>query len=394
MPLWLSPTREAVLAAQRRADSSDASHAPPLGARLRRFVALLGGNLSRSDGRRLTVNNGLPPDQADMLPAGRAVSDATSPDGDSWHAADLTQVPPNGPSCPESVNGDDGDADSEAVDLAWMFPEDEPPSAGSQIADPAVARAFEDLLGDWVRKGGELSRGEVSLLAVGRGLSAAHVSDLVRHLEAAGVELAEASTRPDVSAGARTVAAAARRFDGDLDLLGLYLDEIARYPLLTAQQEVELWSSIVDGAAAQQEIELWDGGEPPAREARQLRPRVEAGRRAWAGLVCGNLRLVVSIARQRKYEGRGVELADRIQDGNLGLMRAADKFDGSKGYKFSTYATWWIRQSIERAIADRGRAIRIPVHVVETMNKVLNLTRRLDAGLTESLPSRRSPTGR
>jgi RNA polymerase sigma factor (sigma-70 family) len=161
-------------------------------------------------------------------------------------------------------------------------------------------------------------------------------------------------------------------------LLGLYLDEISRYPLLTAQREVELWSLIVEGNAAREEIAR-RSVDLQTPEPRHLVARVDAGRSAWEELVCCNLRLVVSIARQYRYEGRGVEFGDRIQDGNLGLMRAADKFDGSKGYKFSTYATWWIRQSIERAMADRGRTIRIPVHVVEKMNKVQNLSRRLES---------------
>jgi RNA polymerase primary sigma factor len=107
---------------------------------------------------------------------------------------------------------------------------------------------------------------------------------------------------------------------------------------------------------------------------------VTAGQKAHAELVCANLRLVVSIAKSKRYERSGVEFADRIQDGNLGLMRAADKFDGSKGFKFSTYATWWIRQSIERGIGDRGRLIRLPQYLHIVVQRVwraeTELTRR------------------
>jgi RNA polymerase primary sigma factor len=112
---------------------------------------------------------------------------------------------------------------------------------------------------------------------------------------------------------------------------------------------------------------------------RSLQTRAADGRRAHAELVCANLRLVVSIAKARHYEPSGVEFADRIQDGNLGLMRAADKFDGSKGFKFSTYATWWIKQSIERGIGDRGRTIRVPVHVHEQLQKVRRTVSKLAA---------------
>src|SRR5262249_39730160 len=161
-------------------------------------------------------------------------------------------------------------------------------------ADLAVARAFEDLFGDWVRKGGELNRSDVSLLAVVRGLSAIQVSDLIGHLESAGVELTEPRTRPESAEGGWAAAYGVRRSEWrDLDPLALYFDEIGRYPLLTAQQEVELWSLIVDGNAAQKEIDL-RGEDQVSREVRQLAQRSEAGRRAWAELVCCNLRLVVS----------------------------------------------------------------------------------------------------
>jgi len=254
----------------------------------------------------------------------------------------------------------------------WLFDDDPGPPA-PVIADPAVAAAFEDLLGDWVRSG-RLTRGEVAMLAVTRGLSATQVSEVIRHLEAAGVELSDARTTAEIPLRPDDAGVPRRRFR-DLDLLGRYLDEITQYSLLTPQREVELWALREDGLAAQQELDADGGSERP--DAAQLRRRVDDGRRAWAELVCANLRLVVSIARHPRYDGCGVELADRIQAGNLGLLKAADKFDGSKGFKFSTYATWWIRQSIEREIANTGRTVRVPVHTLEKMGKVRRVARRL-----------------
>jgi RNA polymerase primary sigma factor len=363
-----------------------------LGARIRRLVSVFGRSFGPTEGRQVAPDDGSQADDLDHAftplvdtvttesddsvdSTGRRIAvlaAAARPEDNDVKTPQLTE------DLVENVGSDDDDDD--ASDLAWMFDHAEP-LASPEIADEAVAQAFEDLLGDWARKGGELGRGEVSRLAAVRGLPAAKVTELIGHLEAAGVELSEAGTRPSAAEGGRTEAARGTRVLGrDLDLLGLYLDEIPRYPLLAAQQEVELWSLIVDGEAAQSEVDRLGANVHPGA-ARQLTSRVEAGRRAWEELVCCNLRLVVSIARQRKYEGRGVEFADRIQDGNLGLMRAADKFDGSKGYKFSTYATWWIRQSIERAIADTGRTVRIPVHAVEKMNKIRNLARRLESRL-------------
>jgi RNA polymerase sigma factor (sigma-70 family) len=152
--------------------------------------------------------------------------------------------------------------------------------------------------------------------------------------------------------------------------------------LIDATREVELWSLISQGTAAQEELDRLGPDGLDDGTNRRLQSQATAGRCAHAELVCANLRLVVSIAKARRYESSGVEFADRIQDGNRGLLRAADKFDGSKGHKFSTYATWWIRQAIERGIGDRGRAIRIPAHMHEKVQRVRKavgrLTRRLD----------------
>jgi RNA polymerase primary sigma factor len=156
------------------------------------------------------------------------------------------------------------------------------------------------------------------------------------------------------------------------DPVRMYLKEIGKVPLLTAEQEVILAKAIEEGEAATAEL-----GKTPARTARirELQRVERGGQLAKKKLIEANLRLVVSIAR--RYVGRGMLLLDLIQEGNLGLIRAVEKFDYTKGFKFSTYATWWIRQAITRAIADQARTIRIPVHMVETINKLIRIQRQL-----------------
>ena len=150
--------------------------------------------------------------------------------------------------------------------------------------------------------------------------------------------------------------------DGTVDLTRRYLSELGSYPLLTAEQEVELAKAIEAGRLA--EVELAAGGHSRAHH-RSLQRQVDAAEAARRTFIQSNLRLVVSIAK--RYQGTGMTLLDLIQEGNLGLMRAVEKFDHRKGFKFSTYATWWIRQSIGRGIADKGRTIRLPSHLVDTM---------------------------
>jgi RNA polymerase primary sigma factor len=158
------------------------------------------------------------------------------------------------------------------------------------------------------------------------------------------------------------------------DPVRMYLKEIGKVPLLTAAQEVELARKIEEGEEASRRIEE-EGGRLKSAELRALRRREREGQEAKRKLVEANLRLVVSIAK--RYVGRGMLFLDLIQEGNLGLIRAVEKFDYRKGYKFSTYATWWIRQAITRAIADQARTIRIPVHMVETINKLIRVQRQL-----------------
>ena len=163
---------------------------------------------------------------------------------------------------------------------------------------------------------------------------------------------------------------------GSFDPVRMYLKEIGKVPLLTADQEVTLAKRIEAGLLATQTLEEEGSLEPLADSRRAGLQAVQRdGELARRQLTEANLRLVVSIAK--RYVGRGMALLDLIQEGNLGLIRAVEKFDYTKGFKFSTYATWWIRQAITRAIADQARTIRIPVHMVETMNKVLRISRQM-----------------
>ena len=168
------------------------------------------------------------------------------------------------------------------------------------------------------------------------------------------------------------------------DPVRMYLKEIGKVPLLSADEEIELAQNMEDGAVATEKINVLKGRLDGAseeekaeikEEIKSLQRDVDKGADAKKRLAEANLRLVVSIAK--RYVGRGMLFLDLIQEGNLGLIKAVEKFDYKKGYKFSTYATWWIRQAITRAIADQARTIRIPVHMVETINKLIRVSRQL-----------------
>jgi RNA polymerase primary sigma factor len=156
------------------------------------------------------------------------------------------------------------------------------------------------------------------------------------------------------------------------DTIGLYLKEVSRVPLLTATQEVELAQRIERGRMAREELAR--GNVSPRRRV-DLRKLIEDGWAAREHLITANSRLVISVAK--KYMGRGVPFLDLIQEGNIGLIRATKKFDYRRGHKFSTYATWWIRQAVTRAIADQGRTIRVPVHMGDQINKLLRVQHQL-----------------
>ncbi|WP_089212127.1 RNA polymerase sigma factor RpoD [Streptosporangium subroseum] len=232
-----------------------------------------------------------------------------------------------------------------------------------------------DQVADLVTKGRE--RGSVTVDDVAAALDKSELpSDalerVVRMLAEHGVEVLEPqgdeeptrSDEEDVGKRAPTS-----------DLVRIYLREIGRVPLLTAEEEVELAKSIEAGLFAEDKL--------TSVVSRLVFPEfkelVWQGTRAKQRLIEANLRLVVSIAK--RYVGRGMLFLDLIQEGNLGLIRAVEKFDYTKGYKFSTYATWWIRQAITRAIADQARTIRIPVHMVETINKLVRVQRQLHQDL-------------
>lgn len=157
------------------------------------------------------------------------------------------------------------------------------------------------------------------------------------------------------------------------DLFRQYLREIGRIPLLSAAEEVELARRVEAGLFAEEKL----GNSPDLdlRLALDLDKLVVMGRMAKRRLIESNLRLVVSVAK--RYVGRGLTMLDLVQEGNLGLIRAVEKFDYARGYKFSTYATWWIRQAMSRALADQARTIRVPVHVVELINRVVRVQRRM-----------------
>jgi RNA polymerase primary sigma factor len=156
------------------------------------------------------------------------------------------------------------------------------------------------------------------------------------------------------------------------DMIGLYLKEVGRVPLLTAEEEVSLAKRIERGRVSREDLAVGDLDDDGRI---QLRDYIEDGWAAREHLITANSRLVISVAK--KYMGRGVPFQDLIQEGNIGLIRAAKKFDYRRGHKFSTYATWWIRQAVTRAIADQGRTIRVPVHMGDQINKLLRVQHQL-----------------
>ncbi|MFJ6723711.1 RNA polymerase sigma factor [Streptomyces sp. NPDC091281] len=178
---------------------------------------------------------------------------------------------------------------------------------------------------------------------------------------------------PDLDARAASARRAAETAGPSSDLFRQYLREIGRIPLLTAAEEVELARRVEAGLFAEEKLARTPDLDSDL--ALDLDRLVVMGRMAKRRLIEANLRLVVSVAK--RYVGRGLTMLDLVQEGNLGLIRAVEKFDYARGYKFSTYATWWIRQAMSRALADQARTIRVPVHVVELINRVVRVQRRL-----------------
>jgi RNA polymerase primary sigma factor len=243
------------------------------------------------------------------------------------------------------------------------------------------ASSTAEQLTDLVALGRE--RGSVAMTDVMAALDRADlppetIDAAVRALADEGVEVLDVPREDDIEV---EVEAEVRQAEKDAagrraatsDLVRIYLREIGRVPLLTAEDEVELAKAIEAGLFAEEKLA---GGFPMLGAVHgDLELLVGEGIRAKQRLIEANLRLVVSIAK--RYIGRGLVFLDLIQEGNLGLIRAVEKFDYTRGYKFSTYATWWIRQAITRAIADQARTIRVPVHMVETINKLARVQRQL-----------------
>ena len=249
----------------------------------------------------------------------------------------------------------------------------------------AIAKEAQiDEVRDLVAKGKErgfLTNDEVIDALAPVDVSAEQMDNILQHLQDENIEVVEMVDELDAEEFAREARSAR---DEELalkaptnDPVRMYLKEIGKVPLLTAEQEVILAKAIDEGEAATAEIDkATDNGRKltPTR-LRELQRTERHGQLAKKKLIEANLRLVVSIAK--RYVGRGMLFLDLIQEGNLGLIRAVEKFDYNKGFKFSTYATWWIRQAITRAIADQARTIRIPVHMVETINKLIRIQRQL-----------------
>ena len=225
--------------------------------------------------------------------------------------------------------------------------------------------AVDDLLAAGSARGFVTTR-EIATVVADAGLHGEVVAAVTQRLRRAEITIVDDRDAHGVAGPAVDGTAA-------VDAVRLYLNEIGRVDLLTPESEVDLAKRVEAGTAAAAVLDSMDELGPEARA--RLRRIERYGQTAKQALIEANLRLVVSIAK--RYLGRGLLLPDLIQEGNLGLMRAVDKFDYTRGYKFSTYATWWIRQMISRSIADQSRTIRIPVHLVETMNRIKRVERSL-----------------
>jgi len=238
---------------------------------------------------------------------------------------------------------------------------------------PSLTQQLTDLV-TLGRTRGFVTMGDVTAAIDRAELTPDALDGVVRVLADEGIEVVDTQVEEDNDSKQAESDADTVRRAGTSDLVRIYLREIGRVPLLTAEGEVELAKSIEAGLYAEEKLanllsQLSDA------DRGDLEWLAADGVRGKQRLIEANLRLVVSIAK--RYIGRGLVFLDLIQEGNLGLIRAVEKFDYTRGYKFSTYATWWIRQAITRAIADQARTIRVPVHMVETINKLARVQRQL-----------------
>jgi len=232
------------------------------------------------------------------------------------------------------------------------------------------------------RERGSLTTADIVEGLKGVELSSDQMDDVFVFLADAGIEitdeaeedLQETDDVPVIPKPAKTRTPLEGAFGGSMnDAVRMYLKEIGKVPLLTAAQEISLAKRIEAGCEAVSTLESVD--DISEKETKELKALVVDGLEARKKLAEANLRLVVSIAK--RYVGRGMHFLDLVQEGNLGLLRGVEKYDYTRGFKFSTYATWWIRQSVTRAIADQARTIRVPVHMIENMNKLAKVQLRL-----------------
>jgi RNA polymerase primary sigma factor len=301
------------------------------------------------------------------------LAEATDLDADADAATDLNEDPELG------ADGDlDGDPDLTAVaDLDVDLDED----LSSLETDDAIGEGEDSDDGEETDEAEEADESEDEARPAVAQVSQAGTVEAANGTAAAGAPATTGTAEEnedeafvygddDEDLPAAQVAVAGATSDPVKD----YLKQIGKVPLLNAEQEVELAKRIEAGLFAEEK--LADGGKAMPHDVRgDLEWIAEDGRRAKNHLLEANLRLVVSLAK--RYTGRGMLFLDLIQEGNLGLIRAVEKFDYTKGYKFSTYATWWIRQAITRAMADQARTIRIPVHMVEVINKLARVQRQM-----------------
>jgi RNA polymerase primary sigma factor len=222
------------------------------------------------------------------------------------------------------------------------------------------------------KEAGFLTSDDIGAALVAAELPPESMDSVLRLIADEGIQIVE-TTDEDLEEEANRADEEAGRASATSDPVRMYLKEIGRVPLLTAAEEVDLAKRVEAGLFASEKLTTQRN--LPADLERELELIERDGQLAKKRLIEANLRLVVSIAK--RYVGRGMLFLDLIQEGNLGLIRAVEKFDYTKGYKFSTYATWWIRQAITRAIADQARTIRIPVHMVETINKLIRIQRQM-----------------
>ncbi len=268
--------------------------------------------------------------------------------------------------------------------------------------DPKVKEELDKCIKELIKVGKSkkkiLEYGEVIEKLHALPLEGEHIENAIETIEGQGIDILRISGDDDDDVDDDIILAAAEEEEVEVEKLDLsvpegvstedpvrmYLKDIGKVSLLTAEEEVDLAQKMEAGLVAEEETEELKEELPEASDERkeeinarieELKADIRVGDVAKQNLAEANLRLVVSIAK--RYVGRGMNFLDLIQEGNLGLIKAVEKFDYRKGYKFSTYATWWIRQAITRAIADQARTIRIPVHMVETINKLIRVSRGL-----------------